>query len=122
MAKKKTKEEIAVKKSLLAADEAEKQYLTKEELDKFDIATTQRQLRKEQQKNLENQRRHLRTQMELLECKLLLLDHELLELSGKMKDEVEKHRKWFEALKEKYNVPQDSGFGHDPVTGEIVIS
>lgn len=121
------KKEVSVPKAIEVSDGP--QYLTQEEMHRFEIANLKLQLRKEQKKHLAVKRKDIHTTIEMLQEKInvqekvsKLLDHDMVRLQQVTNEEVRAHREWFSSLKEKYGIDPDASFGHDPVSGEIVIS
>lgn len=95
------------------------QFLTEQEMHHLDSANYENQIRLMEIKILAEKRDKLKLQAELLSSKVLLLENDMLAKQNVHKNKVGNHKKWLAELRERYGIPEDAPFGHDPQTGQL---
>jgi ribosomal protein S4 len=104
-------------------------YLSQGEINQFELANLKLAVRKEQRKYLEMKKKciqetqaKLQEQLEVQKCLMKMLENDLVQLEQVKNEEIRKHRDWFSSVKKKYDIPDGATFGHDPLSGEIIIN
>jgi len=97
-------------------------HLSDADLREMDKANYEHQLRKAEQRYMAERRDKLKLQSELLSSKVLLLEQDMLMKLNVHKNKVGNHKTFMAELRERYGIPEDGAFGHDPLSGELHIT
>ena len=98
-----------------------KLYLTEGELRLLEVGDLEAKLRMREKQLKERDMRILQLGIELQQEKLNTLNYSRLELDRLHKDKLKEHKNKVDQLREKYGVGPEDSWGHDPISGEIII-
>ena len=95
------------------------QYLTAAEMHTLELGDAQAQLRSSREKEDQLKLQALKLQVELWQTKYQLAATEAVQRKQQHYEEQQKHKVKLQKIKQKYDLPADKPWGHDPVSGEI---
>jgi len=98
-----------------------KQYLSEEELRILEVGDLEAKVRRLEKKLLEKDSRLLQLDIELKQERLKNMSFRLLESDRVHKDKLTQHKLKVDSIKERYGIPEECRWGHDPISGEIVV-
>jgi TolA-binding protein len=101
--------------------EDDKLYLSADEMHLLEVGDLEAKLRRANKRIKEQQGQMLQLQIELLQEKLKVNSHSQLEHVRNDKELLSQHKSKIDAIREKYGVGPNDVWGHDPISGEIVI-
>ena len=101
--------------------EDDKLYLTSDELHLLELGSVEEKSRKLRRQIDNQQSQILQLEIELRQEKLRTLSHQIRETDRKNDSARAMHKEKVTAMREKYGIGPDDMFGHDPISGEIII-